>query len=285
MAYAGRHVPWVSAPGENHARYVQPACLRPGGAGNGAYARSQHDLPRLALDLAGAARRTRVAGRRGARLRVLHAVRGIGHHRAGHGRALCLRCAARGRRDLSALSGVAGGQAGRAFAVPGARTAAGWSGQAVRDGLPDQPAEPQDRGDVSVAVAAVHPARAGQRADAVVHAGRDADRDQHERQRHGGHHGRFDRGLPGAPPAVAGRAAVADGHGAGGAGRTHGHRGAPPAATCPAASARRPDSPPAHPVRPASPRRRRCAAHCRPATGPWSVPGPASRTAADRHRS
>ncbi|KAG1264245.1 hypothetical protein G6F65_014389 [Rhizopus arrhizus] len=117
--------------------------------------------------------------------------------------------------------------AGRPFAVPGARTSQEQPADAVHHGPGDQSAESQDRGDVRVAAAAIHPARPRQRVHAVAGAGHDAGGGQPVGQCRHRHHGRIDRRLPGGPSAVDGRATLADGNGAGGPGRAHDHGYAP----------------------------------------------------------
>ncbi|KAG1274419.1 hypothetical protein G6F65_010474 [Rhizopus arrhizus] len=92
---------------------------------------------------------------------------------------------------------------------------------AVRD-LP-----PDERGDVPVPAAAVPaPGRPRQRAGAVAGAGLHPDCGQRERQRGDRGDGRQHRRLPGRAPDLAGGAALADGHGAGGAGGAYGGGGA-----------------------------------------------------------
>ena len=146
-----------SSPRADNALHLVAARLRPGLARSRADARSEHDLSDLALDHAGARGRHRLARRRGARLRVLHAVRRVRHH------ARCCspcptpttRCALPARPICSGWPGRRC-KPGRPLAVPGeeardrqpARNCSGW--------VSSPTCSIQGRDAVSRAAAAVH---------------------------------------------------------------------------------------------------------------------------------
>ncbi|GCC47282.1 hypothetical protein chiPu_0031115 [Chiloscyllium punctatum] len=107
---------------------------------------------------------------------------------------------------------MAGREARRPLAVPGQGDEGRRPAQIVRNGLPHQSAESEDRDALSGAAAAVHRSRRRQRADAVARARLDPDRDQRQRQRDDRARRRLDRGVPRHPPDLAPGAALADGH-------------------------------------------------------------------------
>ena len=171
-------------------------------------------------------RRGSFARRRRARVRVLHAVRGVRHHGAVVRRTFAydaLRFA--GAAYLLWLAWQAIKPGGRSpFQV---REAAGrWPAQAVRDGACHQLAQPEDRDALSGAAAAIHRSRSGQRAHAVA-------------WRSGAMQIAISVSVNamialaagsialflGTRPMLAAAAALADGHGAGGTGGEDGVRG------------------------------------------------------------
>src|SRR6185437_3330931 len=201
---------------------VQAAWVCPHRPGSRADSGAQHDLPDLARHLPGTRCGADIARWRRAGLHPVHGVRGAGHHRAAAHRAAGLRRPAPRRHGLPALPCLASGAAGRTFAVPCSPTRSRQPAQAVRNGLPDQPVEPQGRGAVSVVAAAIHQPRPRQRAAAIADSGYHANGDQPDRERADRADGRLDRPLPRRPSVLAERAALADGHGTGGTGRGHG---------------------------------------------------------------
>src|SRR5690606_5878205 len=112
------------------------------------------------------------------------------------------------------LSRLAGGEARRRDALRGAEPRPRQAGPPLRHGLPDEPAQSEDRRALPVAAAAVRRSRKGRRAP-PEHSPR-LDPDRRERQRQHAHRRirRRHRRLPCPPAAVAQGAALPDGTGA-----------------------------------------------------------------------